>query len=57
MTTTVYYDANSVALYSSLPISVATSGGSWYFSLGGGKALKKLGVVENTFGSHTQKVT
>ena len=30
------------------------SGGSWYFSLGG-QGFKKLGVVENTFGSHTQK--
>ena len=33
-----------------------TSGGSWYFSLGG-QGFKKLGVVENTVESHTQKVT
>ena len=35
---------------------IAISGGSWYFSLGG-QGFKKLGVVENTFGSHTQKMT
>ena len=27
------------------------------FRWGGGQGLKKLGVVQNTFGSHTQKVT
>ena len=42
----------------SLPdmVSILSSGGSWHFSLGGGGAkFKKLGVVENTFGSHTRK--
>ena len=37
-------------------IIIPSSGGSWYFSLGE-QGFKKLGVVENTVGSHTQKVT
>ena len=33
---------------------INSSGGSWYFSLGG-QVFEKLGVVENMLGSHTQK--